>query len=270
MHQPAVRETRKPFERIVVGEADRFTTEVARCHHQYRWSRLVARQPEQQRMQRGVGHHDAKIRVVRRDRIGDGCSGQPRHQHDGPLWTRQHSFRCLVDRGDAVCGRQVGHHDRERLVAPPLSAAQFGDRAFVGGVAGQVVSTDALDGQHAAVAQQLSGVAQRRFSFGDVAVAGPVAQGRPAVRAADRLGVEPPVGGIVVFACALGAHREAGHGGGGAVVRQRGDDGEARAAVGAVDEGVPVAPVGWVALFGGAFGAHGDVGGGERAAAIRS
>ena len=72
----------------------------------------------------------------------------------------------------------------------------------------------------------------------------------------------------MVFARAVGAHREAGHGGAGAVVGQRGDDGEARAAVGAVDEGVPVAPVGRVALFGGAFGAHGDVGGGERAAAV--
>ena len=117
----------------------------------------------------------------------------------------------------------------------------------------------------AAVAQQLSGLAQRRFAFGDATVAGPVAQRRTAVRAADRLRVEPPVGGIVVFARTVGAHREAGHRGGGAVVRQRGDDGEARAAVGAVDEGVPVAPVAGVALFGGAFGAHGDIGGGERA-----
>ena len=163
---------------------------------------------------------------------------------------------------------QVGHHDRERLVAAALSAAQLGDRALVAGVAGQVVAADALDGEDAAVAQQLPGAAQRRFALGDVAVAGPVAQGRPAVRAADRLRVEPPVGGIVVFARAVGAHREAGHRGGGAVVGQRGDDGEARAAVGAVDEGVPVAPVGRVALFGGAFGAHGDVGGGERAAAV--
>ena len=68
VHQPAVGEVRKPFERIVVGEADRFAAEIAGCHHQYRRSRLVARQPEQQRMQRGVGQHHAEIRVVRRDR----------------------------------------------------------------------------------------------------------------------------------------------------------------------------------------------------------
>ena len=56
----------------------------------------------------------------------------------------------------------------------------------------------------------------------------------------------------------------------GAVVGQRGDDGEARAAVGAVDERVPVAPVGRVALLGRAVGAHRDVGGGQGAAAVRS
>ncbi len=82
------------------------------------------------------------------------------------------------------------------------------------------------------------------------AVAVAVAQRRPAVRAADGLGVEAPVGGIGVFARAFGAHLERRHRGGGAVVGQGGDDREPRAAVGAVDERVAVAPVGRVALFG--------------------
>ena len=49
VHQPAVGELRKPFQRIIVGEADRLSAEVARCHHQCRRAGLVAGQPEQQR-----------------------------------------------------------------------------------------------------------------------------------------------------------------------------------------------------------------------------
>ena len=190
------------------------------------------------------------------------------HQHDRPLRTAEQPGGWVIDVGDGGRGRQVGHHHGERLVPAPLSLSQFGDRLLVVGVAGQVVSADALDRENATVAQQPSCLQQCIVAVGHATVAVAVAQRRSAVRAAHGLGMEPPVGGVGVFAGAIGAHREGRHGGGGTVVWQGGDDGEARAAVGAVDERVAVAPVGRIALFGGTVRAHGDVGGGQRAATV--
>ena len=90
VHQPAVGEVRKPVEGIVIGEADRLATQIARRHHQRRRSRLIARQPEQQDVQRRVGQHDAEIGVMRRHRIGDRGAGTPWHEHDRALRPGQH------------------------------------------------------------------------------------------------------------------------------------------------------------------------------------
>ena len=65
MHQPAVGEARKPFTRIVVGEADRLAAEVARRHHQAAGPGSSPGRPEQQRVQRRVGQHDPEVGVVR-------------------------------------------------------------------------------------------------------------------------------------------------------------------------------------------------------------
>ena len=268
MHQPAVGEVRKPFQRIVVGEADRFAAEVARRHHQDRRARLVAGQPEQQRVQRGVGQHHAQVGVVRSHRHRRPEPTAPRHQHDRSLRTRQQPRGAS---SSPRCARAVARSGT--ITANGLSPRRFRRRSSatassLRGVAGEVVAADALDGEDAAVAQQPPGASQRRLRPRSEPVAVAVAQGRAAVRAAHRLGVEPAVGRVGVFARAVRAHREAGHRGRGAVVGQRGDDREARAAVGAVDERVPVAAVGRVALLGRAVGAHGDIGGGQRAAAV--
>ena len=161
MHQPAVGQLRKPFERIIVGVADRLSAEVARCHHERRRAGLVAGQPEEQRVQWGVGEHDAEVWVVRGHRIGDRGAVAAWHQHDRPLCTGQQARGPVVDLGDGVRSRQVGHHHGERFVAAPLSRAQLGDRTLVGGIAGEVVSADALDRDDAAVAQHSPCLPQR-------------------------------------------------------------------------------------------------------------
>ena len=66
--------------------------------------------------------------------------------------------------------------------------------------------------------------------------------------------------GVLVFVAAPGAHREARHGGAGAVVGQAQDDAVARAAVGAVEEGVAEAPVRGIAELAQTVGAGRDVG----------
>ena len=163
MHQPAVGQVRKPFERIVVGEADRLAAEIAGCHHQRGRSRLVAGQPEQQCVQRCVRQHHAEVGVVRRHRcrrpVRRAGAASARSVAAGRTAAAPMASSTSAI-AHAVC--QVGHHDGERLVAAALSAAQLGDRALVAGVAGQVVAADALDGEDAAVAQQLPGARQRR------------------------------------------------------------------------------------------------------------
>ena len=120
VHQPSVGEMRKTFQRIVVGEADGFAAEIARRHHQDRRARFVAGQSEQQRVQRGVGQHHPEIGIVRRDRVGDGASRRRGNSTMG---------RCVPEssRADASSMSatlravlQIGHHDRERLVAAAL------------------------------------------------------------------------------------------------------------------------------------------------------
>jgi hypothetical protein len=81
----------------------------------------------------------------------------------------------------------------------------------------------------------------------------------PAIRAADRLGMEAAVGGIVVFGRAGGAHGERRHRGQRPVVGDTGNDREPRPAVGAVDERVAEPPVGLVCQLGQAVAAGGTV-----------
>src|ERR1019366_6055843 len=82
---------------------------------------------------------------------------------------------------------------------------------------------------------------------------------RTARRAGVRLGVEAPVGGVLILGAALLAHGEARHGGVRPVVRDVADDGVPRAAVGAIGESVPVPAVARIGAIGQARGAGGDV-----------
>ena len=92
---------------------------------------------------------------------------------------------------------------------------------------------------------------------------------RAAVRAGDGLGVEAPVGRVLVLGAAAVAHGEAGHRGAARGRRGRRDDRVARAAGRAVDERVAVAAVGGVAQLGEAVVAGGGVGGDARPTARR-
>ena len=161
VHQPSVGEMRKPFQRIVVGEADRFAAEVARRHHQDRRARLVARQPEQQRVQRRVGQHHAEVGIVWRDRVGDrgvpACAASARsavacRTAVAPSASSTSRCRARSSRSGTITANGLSPRRFRR--------AQLGDRVLVGRVAGEVVSADALDGENAAVAQQRSGLEQ--------------------------------------------------------------------------------------------------------------
>ena len=195
---------------------------------------------EQQVVQRGVRQHDAELAVARGRGGGDGGAGPPGQQHDRAGRAGQQAGGRGVDLGQFRGRGQVGGHDRERLVLAVLALAERGDGLLAGGVGGQVVAAQALDGEDAAVAEEFGGRLERVFAV--------VVQGQPgaAGRAAGRLGVEAAVGGVVVFGRAPLAHRERRHGRQRPVVGHVADDGEPGPAVGAVDERVPEPPVGRV------------------------
>ena len=122
-------------------------------------------------------------------------------------------------------------HHRERLLLAPLAGAQPRHCVLVRGVAGQVVAAQALDGEDGSRAQQRHGFLQRHR------------EARPAGGTRDRLRMEAPIGGVLVLAAAVGAHRESGHRRVRPVVRDGPDDREAGPALRAVDERVAEAAV---------------------------
>ena len=148
------------------------------------------------------------------------------------------------------------------MTANGLSSRCFRPRSLptaplVGRVAGEMPAAEALHGEDRTVQQQRDGVLERQREL------------RPAGGAADGLGVEAPVGRILVLAAAVGAHVERGHRRVRPVVGHRADDREARPAVRAVHERVAVAPVGGVEELAEAVVAGRDVGRDERGARRR-
>ncbi len=227
---------------------------------------MVQRRVRQQHAQIGTARRDG-VRGHRRPRSRPDTEAPPQEDHrPHPPGEQFPLHRIDVHQVFDVPG--VPRHQRERLVAPGLAAAQRGHRLRAGGVAGEVVAADALDRDHRARGEQ-----RRRRAHGVVAGrerhvraggAGDQPQPRTARRTADWLRVEAPVAGVLVLPGAVGAQREARHRGVRTVVRQPGDDRETRPAVRTGDERMAVAPVAGVAELGQTVGAGRGVGCHER------
>ena len=175
----------------------------------------------------------------------------------------------VVDVDDVARRREIGDHDRERLVAALLARAKPGHRRLVGGVAGEVVAADALDRDDAAGAR---------------ASAGPREGGSSPMRRARRVPPARPTSSSAgpqswqAMVCAwkrrsagsrysprAAAHRPSRPWWSAPVVGQRGHHGEPGTAGRTRDERVPVPAVGGVGQLGQALVAGGDVGrGGHR------
>ena len=119
---------------------DRLVGDVAAGHHQ-----RPAGVGEQQVVQRGVGEHHAKLGRARRDARRRGRIGPARGEHDRPLGRGEQLALGLAQRHQPLRLRDVGGHQRERLVLPVLARPQRGHRRLVVGAAGEVVAADALD-----------------------------------------------------------------------------------------------------------------------------
>ncbi len=166
--------------------------------------------------------------------------------------------RTIGAAGDRRSASSSAEHDAIDSGAAVITANGFSSRCFrerrratarlVAREAGEVVAADALHGEHRSVPKERCGLSDGHGQL------------RPADGATRGLGVEPPVGRIVVLGAALPAHREPGHGRVATVVRHLPDDREPRTAVGAVDEGVVVTAVARVEELAEAGVAGGDVG----------
>ncbi|CCB78256.1 protein of unknown function [Streptantibioticus cattleyicolor NRRL 8057 = DSM 46488] len=272
--QPGVGDAVEPVAGLGVVGDGWFAGPVAAGDHQQPGAGRVTGEPEEQVVQRGVGQRDADVGAAGADGVGRGGAlagsgagdGGAAQQHDGVAGVAEQGAFLLPGRGEGGGGLQVGGHHGERPGAVPLPAPQGGHGALVGGVADQLVAAEALDREDRPGGQQPAGLGERLVAVERCRTArrGEVERGS-AVGAGHRLGVEPPVRGVGVLGGAPPAHRERRHRGGGAVVGQRGDDGEPRAAVRAGDEGVAVAPVAGGGQLGQAGGARRGVGGDEGA-----
>ncbi len=151
LHQPGVGQRRPAGRRAVassvtIGSPDRLPLVM----HQRPRPGRVAGQAEEQVVDRRVGQHQPEVGHVRGRPSGDSrpaAIGTPaaaaRTGRRASVSSARSAARQVGDRGCAVV--DVGHHDRERLVAAVLALAQGRDRGVVGGVAGQVIAAQSLD-----------------------------------------------------------------------------------------------------------------------------
>jgi len=244
-------------ERVVVGIGDRLARSICAGQHEHR--RRVCR--EEQMLYGRVGQDDAEIVVVRRDALEGALRAG---QHDRPRGRGQQRFFLRAQFHERVRGSEVTHHERERTFLAKLAFAQREHRGSVRGVARQVVTADAFDGNDCARTQERRRARDRFGSAGGFAARTPGAfvehvRGT-ALRAGDRLRVIAAVGRIVVFAPARGAEFPRAHRGVRAIVGQIEDDAVARPAIRAVDVRVRGAPIGRSEEFAHARGANREIG----------
>ena len=254
VHQGEVGDLGQLCAGLVVGDALRPARDVA-AGHDHRPGQAA----QHQVMQRRVGQHEAQPVEAGGHGLGQGLALRLQEDDRRGRAAQQRLF-FLGDRAETPDHLDVPCHQREGLAAPALAGAQEGHHLGHGRVAGQVKAADALDRDDVAPHQQGAGridvvvsgdglVARRTAA--QVLDPGPRAAGV----AGDRLGVEAPVGRVLVLAPAVRAEREVAHRGLAAVVGRGFDDGKARPAVGAVGEGIAVAPGEGIADFGQAVGA---------------
>ena len=261
--QEAVGETRQAGQRVGVVGGQRLVGQVAGGEHD-----RPADVRHEHVVERRIGQEHAQPAVARGHGLGEG-RGRPGpgiapglEEHDRSRRACQQAAFGRPDPAQGPRGAEVPDHDRERLRPAPLAIPEPHHGLLARRVAGELVATQALDRDDPAVEQQAHGGGQGLVARGDRTGSArrPPGEAGSAVRAGDRLRVEPAIRGIPVLGVARRAQREGPHRGLRSVVRQLVDDRGPGPAVGAVGERIAVAPVCRVAQLGQARVAGRDVG----------
>ena len=147
----------EPGDGVVVVVGDRLVAEVAARHHE-----RPADAGQQQVVQRGVGQHQAELGQAGRDAVGHRRAGRGAAPARSVAAATSSTRRHRASRSHSASRRvEVGDHHGERLVVAGLAPAQLGHGGRVGGVDGEVVAADALDGHDRAAAQRVDGSVER-------------------------------------------------------------------------------------------------------------
>ena len=147
--------------KVVVG-LDGFFAQVSAGHDQ-RVHVMRRGSCKQQMLKRRIGEHDAELGQVVRDRWREGedvggtavalANSAPAQQHNGADTASEQIAFSIVDMTQAPGIGKTANHDGKWLVAATLATAQLAHRLFVGSIAGQVESAQALDGDDATAGQ---------------------------------------------------------------------------------------------------------------------
>ncbi len=255
VHEEQVGDTGQTVQRLGPVDADWLVGAVAagRDHRE-------AGLGQQEVVQRRIGQHGPDARVARRSRLSQ-ISGALADENDRTFAGGQQGrlrLRHLCRFTDRI---ERPEHHCKRLLLAVLSVAQALHGGFFACIHHQVEAAKALDRDDLAFGERAwRPPAAHRRAPPALRLHIPQRQLWPADRAGVWLGVEAPVGRVLVFRLAVGAHDEMAHGRARPVVGQVFDDRIARAAVRAVGEGIAVAAVGRVADLRQAFLAGREVG----------
>ena len=112
---------------------------------------------KQQMLKRCIGEHDAEFgQIVRNGRcefesIGEIslASTTPAQQHDGADAAGQQVALGIIDMAQTLSIGKAAHHNGKWFIAPALATTQLNHSLLIGGVACQMESAQALDGNNA-------------------------------------------------------------------------------------------------------------------------
>jgi hypothetical protein len=110
----------QPLDRLVVVGHDRLSRQVPGGHHEDVRAGLVL-QPEQQRVQGGVGQHHPEVGVPGCDHVGDAVAVGARQQHDRLAGPVEEPALLGGAADQPVRHLGVAGHHRERLGSAPLA-----------------------------------------------------------------------------------------------------------------------------------------------------
>src|SRR4028119_1590464 len=136
--------------RLVVAVGDRLVRVVAAGHYE-----RDARIPQQQVVQRRVREHHPERRLARGDLVDDPTLFATPQEDYGAGRGSEEGLFLMGYVAEFPHLHEVAGHEREGFVLAHLAAPQGPDRSGVERVAGQMVATEALDGDDGACARSL-------------------------------------------------------------------------------------------------------------------
>jgi hypothetical protein len=173
----------------------------------------------------------------------------------------------LIDLAESHRGRDIGHHDGERLLIAELAASKLRHGIFISGIADQLVTPKAFQSSNLPEEKSLSKVSHLIIRCNVIAWTIAHRYSRPAGWTGDWLCMKAAIAGVLIFGPAIGTHGERSHRGLRSVVRTTGYDRQTWTAVRAIEKWIAIVAIGWIEQFRETFPASRHIRGNEDVAA---